>query len=47
MKPTVTKANADNHSNQCNPNHSQYKGGANKANQLNPNNSLYCARGGK
>ncbi|KAL7301746.1 hypothetical protein TKK_0005741 [Trichogramma kaykai] len=35
------QANRDNHANQCNPNHGQWKGGSNHANQLNPNNSQY------
>jgi hypothetical protein len=43
MKPST--ANANNHANQLNPNHSQYKGGANHANQANPNNALYKGTG--
>jgi hypothetical protein len=38
-------ANANNHSNQLNPNNSQYKGGSNHANQANPNNVLH--KGGR
>jgi hypothetical protein len=31
----------NNHANQMNPNHSQYRGGDNRANQKNPNNAEY------
>jgi hypothetical protein len=36
-----SNANANNHSNQCNPNNAQCCGGSNHANQMNPNNAQY------
>jgi hypothetical protein len=38
------QANSNNHANQLNPNHAQYKGGSNHANQLNPT-SAQCPGG--